>query len=118
MSAIEILASAAQADADASDGVDVSAFSTLRLDWSVTANQGANPQIDLHVDHAPTADGPWTELWHHRMTADGQWQTAPRTVLGGFDAFVRARWSGHGRNANGAAAFTISLTGDGKPDAA
>ncbi len=119
MSSVTILASAAQDDAGTGAAVDVSAFSTLRLNWQVDTDHGRHPHIALAIDSAPTADGPWTEV--SRLSMDGspqRWVHRPRVVLAGFDSFVRARWKGRiDRLANDTAkAFTIGLVGDGKPD--
>jgi hypothetical protein len=131
MSAVSILASALQDDAGTGAALDVSAFSTLRLNWSVSADIGRMNNMGhlrLFIDTAPSAGGPWHVAYERQLDANG-WDPKPRTVLSGFDSFVRARWSGYfprttemerGRPQYNEAAtkfFTIGLTGDGQPDA-
>lgn len=126
MSAVTILTSALQADSGAGSAVDVTAFSTLRLDWSVLADLGRDPQLSLVIESGPSAVGPFRTVYeramaHQRPGSPYEWSHAPRAVLSGFDKFVRARWSGRiNRTINEQSTnfFTIGLTGDGKPDAA
>jgi hypothetical protein len=120
VSAVTILAAASQADSGASAALDVSAFSTLRLNWAARADLGRDPQVTLSVDTAPGSGGPWREISSIEMGAR-EWQTAPRVTLGGFDAFVRARWSGHPRaptpRTDVTCSLVLGLAGDGKPEA-
>jgi hypothetical protein len=126
MSATTILTSALQDDSDAGTAVDVTAFSTLRLDWSVVADLGRVKQIDLFIETGPTDAGPWHTISERRMlpshiTGPYAWEANPRATLGGFDAFVRARWEGFVSRVHGEEStnfFTIGLSGDGQPDAA
>lgn len=128
MSAVEILAYAAADDTGDGSAVDVSAFSTLRLDWHVVADLSRNPDITLTIETGPTASGPWTEIYRRQMVQSHQisgdpyrWEALPRVTLAGFDSYVRPRWRckadtyfGAG---NRAASLSIGLSGDGQPDA-
>jgi hypothetical protein len=124
MSAVEILAEALVADEGAGEAVDVSEHAILRLDWLALADIGRDPQVTLWIETAPTSAGPWSEVSRIQMAAFG-WNTKPRVVLGTFDNFIRARWSGRiARVSKETAAggthvdfFTLGLAGDGKPDA-
>lgn len=126
MSAVTILTSAAQPDSGNGSAVSVAAYSTLRLDWTVSADLGREPGLELFIDTAPTAAGPWRQIAEKKMDARHPasspyfWEGKPRVVLSGFDAYVRARWTGRANNntANGDTAMklTLALTGDGKPD--
>lgn len=107
MSAVTLLTAANVADAGAGDPVDVSAGGTLRLDWTVKANHGKNPQVELSIETAPAATGPWTQVWRRLMCAEkpatatdmnsNGWHTQPRALVPGVDRFARARWSGCAR---------------------
>ena len=115
MSAVSILTSALQDDAGAGAAVDVTAFSTLRLNWSVATDLGRARYLRLFIETASVAAGPWRQVHELQLDANG-WETRPRLVLSGFDAFVRARWEGgFGRtlNENATKFFTIGLTGEG-----
>src|SRR5262245_53671315 len=107
MSAVEILATGAHADAipaespwptfsRASNGVstpvDTSAHAVLRLDLTLTANLGASPDVRLFIEHGPAAEGPWSVLVEKHFTRDS-WGQSRRVVLASFDAFMRLRWA-------------------------
>ncbi len=122
MSAVSILTSALQDDSGAGAAVDVSAFSTLRLNWSLLADVGRLGQgyLRLFIETRADASQPWRVIYERQMDANG-FDLKPRAVLSGFDAFVRARWVGKMPrlpNEESTKFFTIGLTGDGKPDAA
>jgi hypothetical protein len=126
MSAVTILSSALRADEGTGSAVDVTAFSTLRLNWSVGVDVGRSPEITLIVETAPHATlGPWRvvseiRMAHHQV-GPYAWNGKPPVTLAGFDAFVRARWSGRIPRINNEQStnfFTLALTGDGQPNAA
>ena len=126
MSEVTILASALQSDTGDGAAVDVSAFSTLRLNFSALADQGRNPHLLLVIETAPHAvNGPWRVIHERRLSPNVNgpyaWDCAPHAVLSGFDNYVRARWAGsivRTINEENIKFFTIGLAGDGKPDAA
>lgn len=128
MSAVTLLTAALQDDSGAGDAVDVSALSTLRLDWSTLADMGRlrHGYLRLFVETRSHASVPWRVVYERQLDANS-WDTKPRVVLSGFDTYVRARWEGrfprinNEQALNGLAAtkfFTIGLAGDGQPDAA
>ncbi|HKY37214.1 MAG TPA: hypothetical protein VJN18_14825 [Polyangiaceae bacterium] len=122
MSAVTILTSALQDDSGAGAAVDVSTFSTLRLNWSALADVGrlGMGYLRLFIETGPSASGPWRIVYERQLNSGG-WDPAPRAVLSGFDSFVRARWDGKMPRVNNEQStkfFTIALTGDGQPNAA
>jgi hypothetical protein len=122
MSAVTILSSALQDDTGAGSAVDVSAFSTLRLNWSALADIGrlAYGHLRLFIETGPSASGPWRTVYDRQLN-QGNWEPSPRVVLSGFDTFVRARWEGKMPRINNEQTtkfFTIALAGDGQPNAA
>jgi hypothetical protein len=138
MSAVTILTNASQTRSGQSDALDVSAFSTLRLDLRLTANHGLKPRITTYVETAPAASGPWRVIDERHYS--GVFPGKERITLAGFDSFVRLRWDGGCESesltksygppysANGGTlvgtrgaidpGFVIGLSGDGRPDAA
>jgi hypothetical protein len=138
MSAVTILANASQARSGQSDALDVSAFSTLRLNLQLTGDHGRHPHIRTFIETAAAAAGPW------RVIDERRWSRVlpgtERITLAGFDSFVRLRWAGGcegegitksygapygpgggtliGESGAINPQFIIGLTGDGKPDAA
>lgn len=128
MSAVTILTSGLQDDVGAGAAVDVSAFSTLRLDWSALVNIGrlAQGSLRLFIETGPSASGPWRIVYEQQLNQSG-WNPKLRAVLSGFDSYVRARWAGSFPRINNEQGdprysiapekfFTIGLAGDGKPD--
>lgn len=121
MSAVTILTYAAQAATGSGAAVDVSAFSTLRLDMQLAADLGTSPELMLTIEDAPAATGPWRTVETRRFvaTAVGEpfgWSGRGRFLLAGFDSFIRVSWTGSAQGP-GVPAFLIGLTGDGQPDA-
>lgn len=122
MSAITILASALQDDVGAGAAVDVSAFSTLRLNWATSADlgrMGPTMFLRLFIETRAQASEPWRVIYERQLDAN-TWDLRPRAVLSGFDTFVRARWVGNFPRINNEQTtkfFTIGLAGDGQPDA-
>ncbi|HKO46630.1 MAG TPA: hypothetical protein VJV79_02850 [Polyangiaceae bacterium] len=131
MSAVTIVSAGAKSGVATASAVDVSSFSTLRLNAAVLANLGKQPYIDLYLEQAPASTGPWRALWSKRMETgsppgnDNAWTSAVRIVLSGFDSYVRARWSAVataniGRfngELDNSPELNLAITGDGKPDA-
>jgi len=146
MSAVTILTQGSQARSGSSSALDVTAFSTLRLDLVARADLGVSPFLRTYVETAPATTGPWRVVDERHMTtgaavgATHAWPAGftTRITLGGFDKFVRLRWAGgcEGQGStktyappytgNGGTLisenlgtdpqFVIGLTGDGKPD--
>lgn len=122
MSAVTILTYGAKSDSGTGSAVDVSGFSTLRLNAKLVANFGKEPQLRLAIDTGPTSEGPWTEIEDRGFQARA-WpaNSVCRFVLAGFDNYVRARWSGHATAnvawQNTSAELSIGIDGDGQPDA-
>lgn len=141
MSAVTIRTVAAADRSGESTPVDVSAFSTLRLDLQASANMGLDPTLRVEVQHGPTENGPWTVLERKQFFAsrvppdENAWPSRPtRIVLSGFDRYVRLQWwggkSGEARSAYSAGnpnapvaaeltdiGLVLGLAGDGQPDA-
>lgn len=139
MSSITILTNGPQARSGQSDALDVSSFSTLRLDLRLTANHGVQPYITTYIESGPTASGPWTVIDENSYKV-GSFPGKARITLAGFDNFVRLRWAGgcSGDTPNRSYGppygpgggtlisetytfnpeFVIGLNGDAKPDAA
>lgn len=136
MSAVTIIAAGAKANAGVASAVDVSVHTTIRFDVAVSAapkESADNTRFLLEIEHGPTSNGPWKRLWAQRYNgrADVAAYAKVRDVLTGFDSFVRGKWTdeaspastGPGRahlNTPDASSYglTISIIGDGKPDAA
>jgi len=125
MSAVEILAVGSQARTGTSEALDVSGFSTLRLDLTASANFGLSPWLRAYIETARVAAGPWRTIDARHYTT-GSWPAAgvDRITLGGFDALVRLRWES-AREAEQPSsadkediALVLGLDGDGQPDAA
>jgi hypothetical protein len=126
LSVVTIKTTAAASDTGESAGFDASAFSSARLDWYVVGDLGRNVEIRLQLFDAPTANGPWREIWSRNMQAsnantnDSQcWTTTPRASLSGFDSFLKCAWSGRARQnvafGDTTARFTIGLAGTALP---
>jgi|GEM_PF-3842045 len=110
MSAITLLTSALQNDTGAGAAVDVSAYNTLRLNWTALADLGQdrNASLQIFIETAAAASGPWRAIYERQLDANG-WEVAPRLVLSGFDSFVRARWAGRfGRTVNEGAYYSYT----------
>jgi len=132
MSAVTILAAGAKANSGTGASVDVSAFSTLRLDFVISADCGKGPDLEIFLEQGPSATGPWRPLWQKRQntaTPPGNvnsWVGAERVSISGFDRYMRARWAVTTSTNNGmfggvpqdSASLNLAITGDGKPDAA
>jgi hypothetical protein len=127
MSAIEILSAGPQDPTGASSAVDVAGHAQLRLALAVGADLGTLPQVDVFVETAPTATGPWREAEHFTFHG-GQPPMSPyawptpgvrRFTLGDVDSFVRCRWSAVAttNTLDGNPGLTLALTGEGVPDA-
>lgn len=118
MSAVSVLASALQSDSGAGAAVDVSAFCTLRLNWSVLTDVTRARFLRLFIETRSDSSQPWREIFREQLDANG-WDLRPRVTLSGFDNFVRARWEGEfARSSNNEQTtkfFTIGLTGEGTP---
>jgi hypothetical protein len=133
VSAVTILAAGAKANASTSTPVDVSAFSTLRLNAAVLANLGKGPYIDIFIETASASTGqPWRVVWHRFQSTgtppganEQAWESATRIVLSGFDSFLRVRWVAVATQNFGmlngvldnSVELNLAITGDGKPDA-
>ena len=124
MSAITLLTYGAQAKSGASDAVDVSAFSTLRLDATKLADLGQRPWLKLYIETRAAATAPWRVIWERYYTLnDADLVGKQRIVLSGFDNFVRVRWEAkrqYSQDDNDPISIGLHLgvTGDGQPDAA
>ena len=97
MASVTVLTPAAQARTGTSSALDVSAYSTLRLDLTARADQGLSPRCTFVIETGLASTGPWREL--HRRNFNNPphpeaWPaTGPeRVVLSAFDNFVRCRW--------------------------
>jgi hypothetical protein len=119
MAAVTILASALQNDSGTGAPVDVSAYSTLRLNWTALVDLGqyTTTYLRLIIETAATAAGPWREIYRRQQDANTGWDCAPRMVLVGFDALIRARWEGsYPRTLNeGAYYSSVGPQGPGAP---
>lgn len=81
--------------------LDVSAFSTLRLNLAVKADLGRSPRVNVVIESAPSASGDYTA--HRTIDFDAAqpygtpraWPSANTLpiVISGFASFVRVRWS-------------------------
>ena len=101
---------AADGDHGAAGGVgraiDSRDFGTMRLTLDVTKAEGEEPTLDVAIDTAEQASGPWAELGTlTQATAIG----SERVVVVGCDRFVRARWEIGGTSP----AFRFSILGEG-----
>jgi hypothetical protein len=108
LAAVTLLAAGAKANSGTSTPLDVSAYTSLRLDASVQAyptvsTGGMGAYLQLWLETAALVNGPWSQLYYCRIRqcfAQGQHPEAwpannvQRIVANGFDNFVRARWFG------------------------
>jgi hypothetical protein len=97
MAAITLLTAGPQERSGASTPVDVSAYSTLRLNVRVAANRGhiSNPTVRLYIESGPSSSGPWSTVWEQVYNSH-EWPNDKRVVLGALDAFARVRWVARG----------------------
>lgn len=97
MAAIELLASASrEVGSGLGDPVDVSTYSTLRLDVTASDHTGkylwfADIEIQDSPDGAVGNAGRWRTV--ETFTLDQRSALSRRLVLGAFDNFVRAVWT-------------------------
>jgi len=96
MAAVTLLAAGSQPASGTSTPLDVSAGSTLRLNVRAEAIDAEYVQIFLET--APSASGPWRVLFEQRWTQSDLPRTE-RVLPPAFDAFVRARWEALKRGA-------------------
>lgn len=116
MAEITLLTYAAQAESGSSAAVDVSAYSTLRLDLELAEASVCNvinPEVDITIETAPKSDGPWRPIVERRKYVSGSstetygWTTRRRFLLSGFDKFARVSWDCPGRFAT---KFPVNLS--------
>jgi hypothetical protein len=109
------------------NAIDVSEYSTLRLELAVTAmtnrdgyEQGITLPAELHVSLEQSNDGAnWRPL--HEF-GPARSVSRERAVVAGFDKYVRASWwfarpSNVASTVNDRVAFSWSLTGEALPEA-
>jgi len=103
MAAVTLLAGGAKANSGVSTPLDVSAYTSLRLDASVQAYPQpavGGASLQLWIEHASSATAPaWALLYYVRLrqaltSGPEAWppNNVQRIVAGGFDSFVRVRW--------------------------
>jgi hypothetical protein len=127
MAAITILAAGAQGRSGVSAALDVSAYSTLRLDIPLSADMGLEPYVRMYLEAAPAAGGPWAVVWERYFHYAQSWPRngRERVVVGAPDNFIRVRWEGGRQSESGRAVsnpseapvlpnlgFNFGVTGD------
>lgn len=119
MSSVTLLTGASQATSGTGSGVDVSAAGQLRLDVTVRADMGTDPEVDVMIDTGPAATGPWTQIYaakfDARQPAASPYAWPPtgvsRVLIGNFDGFARVRWQAQTRRNGANPALFLGVAG-------
>lgn len=86
-----------------SQAYEVSA-DTIAATLEVTAASGTSPTLNVFLEDAPIADGPWTTLATYGQKT-GASVEAQRVANGSFHDYVRVRWAVAGTTPS----FTFSV---------
>ena len=123
MASVTLLTAGAKANTDAGSPLDCEAINSLRLNVALSADTGKQPVLDLFIETSATTTGPWRQIYYKQFDSrqppyhDSPWANTHRLSVGGYDRYVRARWStqAHRNVASPAESvgLTLGITGDG-----